>query len=145
MNEKHPSILKIIWVDTWAMMAAIFALVAPGIYIYDAFFAESPIANLGWFMFGILFLSLIGLALRVISIISLCNAGLDAKATITEIGFFRDRGYIKFLYTYQGQKYVGTQHVMKNKITTQYHNGQEVNIVVDRGNEKKAIITDLFM
>jgi len=145
MNEKQPSILKIVWVDTWALFAAIFTLVAPGIYIYNMFFAEQPTDNLGCIMLGILVLSLLGLTIRVISVLSLCNAGLEAKATITEIGFFRDRGYIKFLYTYQGQKFVGSQTVMKNKITTQYRNGQEVNIVVDRENAKKAIITDLFM
>lgn len=145
MNDKRASILKIIWVDAWAMFAAIFTLVAPGIYIYDTFFAEQSTVNLNWIMLGILVLSLLGLAMRVISILSLCNAGLEAKATITEIVFFRDRGYIKFLYTHQGQKYIGSQSVMKNKITTQYRNGQEVNIAVDRENAKKAIITDLFM
>lgn len=145
MNDKRASVLKIIWVDTWAMYAAIFSLVTPAIYIYDMFFAKQSMNNLGWIMLGILVLSLFGLAVRVISILSLCNAGLEAKAIITEIGFFRDRGYIKFLYTYQGQKYVGSQRVMKNKITTQYRNGQEVNIVVDRENAKKAIITDLFI
>ncbi len=145
MNDKHPLILKIIWIDTWNFLAVAFAFVATGIYIFDAFFSKNPINNLGWIMLGILVLSLLGLAMRVISIFSLCNAGLEAKATITEIGFFRDRGYIKFLYTFQGQKYVGSQSVMKNKITTQYRNGQEVNIVVDRENAKKAIITDLFM
>lgn len=145
MNNKRASVLKVIWVDTWAMFAAIFSLVAPAIYIYDMFFAKQSMNNLGWVMLGILVLSLFGLAVRVISILSLCNSGLETKAIITEIGFFRDRGYIKFLYTFQGQKHISAQSVMKNKITTQYRNGQEVNIVVDRENAKKAIITNLFV
>lgn len=145
MNDKRPSIVKIIWVNYWAFLSAIFAIVGPSIYIYDRFFAPKPTENFFWIAIGIFFSALLGLLTRIVSILSICNNGQNVKATIFEIGFFRDRGHIKFLYTFQGQKYIVRQRVMKNKITLQFQHGQEVDILINSENPKKAVIKDLFM
>jgi hypothetical protein len=35
--------------------------------------------------------------------------------------------------------------VMKNKLTTCYQTGQEIEVIVDRENPKKSLIKDLFV
>ena len=145
MNDKQPSILKIIWIDYWAFVCTIFAIIAPGLYLYGRFSQGAFIPNLDWITLGLLTLALFGLASRYISIVSLYNSGLEAKATISDIGFFRDRGYIKYIYTFENRKYASQMTVMKNRITTQYRIGNEIEVMVDRENPKKSIIRDLFV
>ena len=144
MNDKQPSILKIIWIDYWAFVFAVVCLMAVGMYLYDTFFHTSPIQKFLWSAVGVLVLGLLGLAGRYVSIVSLYNSGLETKATVSEVGFFRDRGYIKYIYPYENRKYASHMTVMKNKTTTRYRMGNEVVVIVDRENPKKSMIKDLF-
>ncbi|HLO15092.1 MAG TPA: DUF3592 domain-containing protein [Anaerolineales bacterium] len=144
MNDKQPSILKIAWIDYWAFISAAFCLVAMGIYIYHLFLSGNPTHNFIGVALGIFVLGLLGMAWRYISIVSLYNSGLETKGTISEIGFFRDRGYIKYIYPYENRKYAGHVTVMKNRTTTRYKIGNEIEVIVDRENPKKSLIKDLY-
>jgi hypothetical protein len=144
MHDKQPSILKITWIDYWAFVSVVLCLIAAGMYIYDTFFNGNPTQNFTWFAVGILVLGLLGLAWRYISIVSLYNSGLETRATVSEVGFFRDRGYIKYIYPYENKKYASHMTVMKNKMTTCYQIGDEIVVLVDRENPKKSMIKDLF-
>lgn len=144
MNDNQPSIIKILWNDYGAFLAAIFCLVAPGLYIYDTYFASKPIPNLLVITVIIFALALIFLIYRYFTILSLYNNGLEAKAIITGIGFFRDRGIIKYNFQFNGQNYASQMRVMKNKQTTSYQVGMEVIVIVDRENPKRSLIKELF-
>ena len=145
MNDKQPSIFKIIWVDTWAFPAAIFAIIGPGIFIYQAFFAENPTNDLPWTTLVIFVLSSVGLAIRILSILSVFNNGLEVKAIVSEVGFNRDRGFIKYAYTHEGNTMIGKSAVMRTKATSSYQVGQEINVLVNRENPQKTLIKDLFV
>ena len=145
MNDKQPSLLKIIWIYYWTFVSAVFCLVAAGMYIYDAFLDGKSTQSLTWVSLGIFLLGLLGVAYRYISIVSLYNSGLETRATVSEVGFFRDRGYIKYIYPYENKKYASYMTVMKNKTTTRYQIGAEIEVIVDRENPKKSIIKDLFV
>ena len=144
MIDTKPSLLKIIWIDYWSFISAIFCVFAPGFYIYDVLFSGTFVQNFRWVALGLFFLSFFGLISRYISIISLYNGGIEANATISDIGFFRDRGYIKYIYPFENRKYASQVTVMKNKSTTRYRIGEEVVVIVDRENPKKSVIKDLF-
>ncbi|MCQ3937918.1 MAG: hypothetical protein DPW18_12830 [Chloroflexi bacterium] len=139
MYDKQPSLLKIIWIDYWAFLSAIFCVIAPGFYLYDLLFSQNRIQNLSWYLLGVLALALFGLVSRYVFIVSLYNSGLEARATVSEAGFFRDRGYIKYIYSFENRKYAGRMTVMKNKFTTRYRIGDEVEVVVDRENPKNPL------
>ena len=145
MNDRHPSLLKIIWIDYWAFVSAALCLVAAGMALYNTFLSKAPAPSMMWFAFGMFGLGLWGVALRYISIISLYNSGLETKATVSEVGFFRDRGYIKYIYPYENKKYASQMAVMKNGTTTRYQMGDEIEVIVDRENPKKSLIKDLFL
>lgn len=145
MNDKRASLLKIIWVDYWAFLSAAIVILAAGFYVYNAILAPEPIQGFDWLVLVGIVLGVIGLAWRYINIVSLINGGLEIKATVNEIGFFRDRGFIKYIYLHDGNKLVGHTSVMKNKMTTRFAIGQEVLIVVDRENSRKTLLVDLFV
>jgi hypothetical protein len=145
MNNKSASLLKIVWVDYWAFLSVMAAILAVGFYVYNAFLASSPMPGADLFVLAAVALGLLGLAWRYIAIASLINSGLEVKATVSDIGFFRDRGFIKYIYLHEGNKLVGHTSVMKNKMTTRFVVGQEVLIVVDRENSRKTLLVDLFV
>lgn len=145
MNEKKPSIVKIFWNDYWSFLSTTFCVVAIGFYLYDIFVVTNSISNFKWIAIGMFLLGLFGVMTRFISIISLYNSGIETKATVSEIGFFRDRGYIKYIYSFENKKYASQMSVMKNKTTIKHQVGQEINVIVDRENPKKSLILDLFI
>src|SRR5688572_19045358 len=118
MNEKQPSGLKIILNDYGAFLSLMFCIIAPGLYLYDALMAENPSQGFRWIAIGMFLLAFFALVTRFISIISHYNSGTETKAIINEIGFFRDRGSIKYIYSLDNQKYASRITVMKNKSTT---------------------------
>lgn len=145
MNEKKPSIVKIFWNDYWSFLSTTFCVVAIGFYLYDIFVVTNSVSNFKWIAIGMFLLGLFGVMTRFISIISLYNSGIETKATVSEIGFFRDRGYIKYIYSFENKKYASQMSVMKNKTTIKHQVGQEINVIVDRENPKKSLILDLFI
>ena len=145
MSNLQPSFLKIIWTDYWAFLLTMFSLVFPGIFLYDYLRSGTLDLRFSWVSIGIFGLSVFGLILRCISIITLFNSGWEVKATINEMGFFRGRGYIQYIFPYQNGRYAGRMTVMKTKATSSYRVGDEVIVIVDRDNPKKSIIRDLFV
>ena len=144
MNDKGPSIFKVIWIDYWAFVSVMLCLIAVGMYVYDRFFSRNLSQSFSWFSLGVLILGLFGLAWRYVSIVSLYNSGLEAKATVSEVSFFRDRGYIKYIYPYENKKYASHMTVMKNTTTARYQVGNQIEVIVDRENPKRSMIKDLF-
>ena len=144
MNDNQPSTIKILWNDYVAFLAAIYCLMAPGLYIYDTYFANKLISNMLWITTAIFIVAFFFLIYRYFTILSLYNNGLEAKAIITEIGFFRDRGIIKYNFQFNGQNYASHMRVMKNKKTTSYQVGMEIKVIVDRENPKRSLIKELF-
>jgi hypothetical protein len=145
MNDKQPSFFKIIWIDYWAFVSTVVCFIAAGMYLYDIFLSGNRTQSVTWVALGVLILGLWGVALRYISLISLYNSGLEARARVSEVSFFRDRGYIRYIYLYENKKYAGHMIVMKNKMTTRYQMGDEIEVIVDREKPKKSMIKDLFI
>ncbi len=145
MNTSRPSFAKILWVDYWALLSALVGVLSAGFYIYNSFLSAKPAVNMDLFVLAGFFIGVLGVMLRYASIASLIGGGLELTATVSEVGFFRDRGIIKYIFTHEGKRMSGHTSVMKTKATTRYQPGQEVTIVVDRENPKKTLLKDLFV
>lgn len=131
--------------DYWAFLAAIFPFVFWGFYLYDRFAVKSESQNL---LYGALIVTGISLAVfawRYLSILSFYGGGVETQATVNRVGFFRDRGSIAYIYTFEGQKYLCQNTVMKTGRTKSYRIGEEITVLVDRNNPKRAIIRDLYV
>ena len=145
--NRQPSLLKIITIDYIAFLGWLFPVVMWGIYI-----ALIVLGNIkaNDFTLPIIFavISVVALAIlmwRIQVFNTVFSDGIETTATINNVSFFRDRGRVDYVHTYQGQKYVSGNAIHKVKQTLALKVGEQVVLMVDRNNPKRAFIRDLYM
>jgi hypothetical protein len=84
------------------------------------------------------------LARRISRIKRILAAGPRTKASVLDVGFFKDRGRIEFEYTHNGRQYTTGTAIMKNKQTTAISPGDEIEVAVDPDNPRKAFVVQLY-
>jgi hypothetical protein len=84
------------------------------------------------------------LAKRVAKIKRIISEGPRVEATITDIGFVKDRGRIEFRYSYGGTEYRTGSAVMKNRQTSALASGAKLEVAIDPNQLNKAVIPSLF-
>lgn len=145
--NRQPSLLKIITIDYIAFLGWLFPVVMWGIYI-----ALIVLGNIkaNDFTLPIIFavISVVALAIlmwRIQVFNTVFSDGIETTATINNVSFFRDRGRVDYVHTYQGQKYVSGNAIHKVKQTLALKVGEQVVLMVDRNNPKRAFIRDLYV
>ena len=145
--NRQPSLLKIITIDYIAFLGWLFPVVMWGIYI-----ALIVLGNIkaNDFTLPIIFavISVVALAIlmwRIQVFNTVFSDGIETTATINNVSFFRDRGRVDYVHTYQGQKYVSGNAIHKVKQTLALKVGEQVVLMVDRNNPKRAFIRDLYI
>lgn len=116
-----------------------------GYYIYEAFFSKNHYWGFLVTFFCLSIISLMVLLWRYKNILTFFEDGVESKAIIDRIGFFRDRGEIAYIHIYGGNKYLSVNAVMKTKRTRMFDIGEEIDILIDRNNPKRAIIRNLYL
>jgi hypothetical protein len=142
MNSKSASIGKIIYSDYWAFLSLVIGIVGAGFYGYNTFLNANPVQGLDWLMFAAIGLGIAGMIWRIMAVSAIVNNGQEVKATVSEVSFYRGRGYVKYTYPRDGKTLAGKTAVMKNGKTSQYRAGQEITIAVHQG---KSLIKELFV
>ena len=140
-----PSLLRIIQVDYLASLGAIFPFVSWGLAVVGRFFdpeassfflQASPIVTVA---------GLVVIAWRGSTIRSVISNGAETAGVISGIGFFRGRGQVRYVYTYQGQKYEGSSAIQSTKSTRTLTQGQEVTVMVDPFRPRRAFVRELYL
>jgi hypothetical protein len=144
MLTKRVSLGKIVSSDYAAQIGLIMTLVGWGFFLYFRYIQNDPSMVYLYIALGATVIGLPLLAWRWQSISALLDSGTETNAVIHAIGFFRGRGQVAYTYTINGQKYLTTNAIMKNKHTQILKPGDTVTLVVDRENPKKALIRDLY-
>ncbi len=157
-TKAKPSIFRIIQSDFLAMLGILVPAVSLLMYIAVAYFGyfpgfrgHDPIQGTdGAPLFLYMFLAgiVIGLPLaywRIRSILEMFSRNVEVVGQITGISFFRDRGQIQFTYNYFNQAYSGVTAIMKTRRTEQLQRGQEVILLIDPNDPKRALIRDLYV
>ncbi len=144
---KRPSILKIILIDYVALLATLFPIVMWGMYMLLVILKNIQPLDMTFLVINSVttFVSLVVLIWRIRLYFALFSDGLEATATISNVSFFRDRGRVDYIFNYQGQKYASGNAVHKVKQTENLKVGDEVIVIIDRNNPKRACIRDLYM
>lgn len=145
--NKQPAIVKIISTDYIALLAVLFPIMFWGVYLlllvwkhYQAVGLFYPaIAAVVTVVSILVFIWRIRLFFRIFA------DGLEARATVSNVSFFRDRGRLDYVYTHQGQKYASGNMVHKVKKAVALKVGDEVIVILDRNNPKRAYIRDLYL
>ncbi len=150
-----PSVFRIVWTDYWASLAAIFLFPFLALVFIFGFLPllldthiTSNLTSLLTLLAGTAFWIFIfggALAWRVTVIRTVFNDGQEVKGKISEVGFNRDRGTVKYTYTYMGMVYKASNRIMKNGRTGRLTSGAEADIMVDTGDPRRAFLKDLYL
>lgn len=156
-NIQKPSVLRIIQSDYTALFAVAFPVIAWVIYVATAYFGffpglrgRDPLtgASAPFFFYLGLVTTLIGVPVfiwRVRSFQALFARGVEVPGRVASISFYRDRGRVEYAYTYEGNTYQGGNAIMKTGRTKALQPGDEVVLIVDKDNPKRALIRDLYV
>jgi hypothetical protein len=144
MNQRPP-IFRIIGTDYTALQGAVFPIVFLGLYVVLPLLGERMPSSFIYIALAVTVIALAVLTWRYRLILSIFDDGQEVSGTISNIVFFRDRGTISYIYTYQGQKFESYNPVLRNKRTRALKIGDEVALLVDRNHPKRAFIRDLYL
>lgn len=92
--------------------------------------------------------TVLGIALlvwRVRSFQQVFANGKIAVGRITNISFFKDRGRIEYSYGVNGQTYQSGNAIMKNRKTRSFQDGDEIELIIDSSNPKRAFVKALYV
>lgn len=139
--------LKIVTIDYIALLGWLFPVVMWGIYVVLIILGNVKTNDLTLpIIFAVI--SVVALAIliwRIQVFNTVFSDGIETAATINNVSFFRDRGRVDYVHTYQGQKYVSGNAIHKVKQTLALKVGEQVVLMVDRNNPKRAFIRDLYV
>jgi len=152
--NKYPSIYRIVKNDYTAMAAVIVLFlvgivsIAYGAYLYwqpheqinmNLIIYITPIVAIS------LFMATVVLIWRIQRIQSTFETGQIVQGHIYTLSFFRDRGRIEYIYTYQDKKHLSWNAIMKTKQATALNSGDAVTIAVNPTNPKIAFVRELYL
>jgi hypothetical protein len=156
-SSSKASIVRIIQSDYIAMVAALAPAVLIAMYVAISYFGffpglrgRDPIQGsegAPFFLYGSIVALLVAVPVvmwRVKSIQDVFAKGVEIPGEITNVSFYRDRGRVEYTYSYQGQAYSGGNAVMKTGRTKALTPGEEVTLIVDQHEPRRAVIRDLY-
>ena len=91
--------------------------------------------------------TVLGISLLVWRFYSFQNTfanGENAVGQITSVSFFKDRGRIEYSYSLNGQTHQSGNAIMKNQKTQSFREGDQIELIIDRLNPKRAFIKILY-
>lgn len=145
MKSQRPSLLQIFRTDYAAFMALVFPVVFWAMAIFLNY--NQPPADTGLLYIGIsLTAAAVPLILwRIYYFLKIFDIGVEAAGVIQGVGFYRSRGRVNYIYTYQGTRFSAGNPIIRNKRTKELAAGQEVTVLVNPNNPKRAVIKHLFL
>lgn len=145
IDENRPSLFWVIRTDYLSNLAFLFPLVMWGIVAFGYFQGDPVSQNYFLTVVGFTVAGVLLLSWRYLTILRVFTDGQSAAATIDGVGFFRGRGQINYVYTFQGEKYLGRNIVSRNGRTKRLEPGDKVTVLVDSNNPKRAYIRELYI
>jgi len=145
MDDKKPSIERIFFTDYTTTVSAISILVALGFFLFDRFIQSVALTEELPYIVG--FVCIIGITVilwRIRLISSAFEFGWEVEGDIVDIGFFRDRGRVTYIYTILGERYQASNAIMQNRVTKSLYRGQKVIVMSNKDNPKTAFIRDIY-
>ncbi len=145
MQNPRPSLLRVISVDYPALLAAMFPVV---FWVWTAYYFYAGSDSLQFFVLvsaGITLVAIPFLFWRYRNISSVFEEGVESPGRIMAINFFRGRGRLDYAYTFQGQKLVSGNAINRTRQTRDLRVGQEVTLLIDRNNPKRAFVKEIYL
>ena len=145
MLEKRPAVQRIFSTDYATFLATMFIVIAAGAFLFDRLVEPLTISQeLPYFAAIACVVGVPIIVWRIRLITSAFEYGWDVDGDILEIGFFRGRGRVTYIYTVQGQRYQTSNAILRSRVTRSLQRGQKVKIVANRENPKVAFIRSIY-
>ena len=142
-DRKRPSILRILNADFYAGIS----LAAP-VFLWIGYFLLGIFQKLPWLWWVCVASIPIGIGLSVYRcwmIFSIFEHGEQVDAILSGAWFRKERGWVEFDYTYQGEAHHSGCSVMKTDRSVHLEKGQTVTLVFDPRKPKQIFVRDLFV
>jgi hypothetical protein len=152
----QPSFFSIVKNDYGALLSLAFPVVLWGLFIATNVFGfslsrkgrQQPSgSNDSTFIYIAIVGTVLGIGLLVWRMYTIKQSFANGESTmgrITNVAFVKDRGRIEYSYHMNGQPYQNGNAIMKNQKTQAFRNGDEIELIVDRSNPKRAFIKKLY-
>jgi hypothetical protein len=156
-NTQNPSVFRILQSDYTAGLSLIMIIVVWGMYLILMYYGKIPgtygrdpltTSDAPGFLKIAMGGTLLGIPLltwRINFFNSLFKNAEKVTGYITYIHFYRDRGKVEYEYTYGNNNYTSHNAIFKSGRTKYYQQGDEITLMVDPENPKKAVIRDLYV
>ena len=145
MQNQSPSLFRIISTDYPSYLSVLFPVVFGAFTLYF-FNTENDASQL--FLLITVVVTVIGvptLIQRYRTISSVFTNGAQTKGVITSIGFLRGRGRVEYSYTAQGEKHTSSNAINRTSRTRKLRIGQDVKVIVDPNDPKRAFIQEIYL
>lgn len=143
--RRSPSVVRVVQIDYLCLLACLFPLVFWGAYVVLRITEASGFAGFLYVALAGTVVGAIALAWRYRTIAAVFTGGYEVPAVITSVWFFRGRGRVEYVYTFQNKKYVSGNAVQKTKRTRTLAQGDNVTLMIDTLNPRRAFIRDLYL
>ena len=81
---------------------------------------------------------------RIRTVQKIFSNGIEVTGQIKDIFFHRDRGTVQYAYTYQGQEILSGNAIMKTGQTKKLRPGDQLVLLINPDQPKRALIRDLY-
>ncbi|PKK99223.1 MAG: hypothetical protein CVV57_03400 [Tenericutes bacterium HGW-Tenericutes-2] len=133
---------KSIWNDYILMITTTIPVIFIGFIIFFIFINEDKNLILIFGILAALFAALFFIRIKYIK--SFLNDTYTIQGIIINVGFFKDRGRIDYVYEKDNNRYIHGQAVMKNKYTKKLQKGQVIDLLIKKNVKNKTMILDLY-
>jgi hypothetical protein len=143
--KQTPSIFRIVQVDYLASLGLILPLAFWGLSLVGRFFDPEAAS---WFGLIAAPATLVGLGLiawRAWTIRAVVSGGTQVPGVVSSLAFLRGRGRIRYVYTYRGKKYEGSNTLQANRFVRALAPGREVTVALDSARPQRAFVRELYL
>jgi hypothetical protein len=141
---ERPSLFRIVRTDDLASLTVVAPVVGWGMAVTLSLLGQTDAAFYVSLAGAVTVIALPVLLWRTSIISSTLTNGIDVAGVISSSGFFRGRGRISYIYSYQGEKLQSSNAVQQNKRTSALAVGARVTISLDPNNPKRAFVRELY-
>jgi hypothetical protein len=141
---ERPSLFRIARTDYLASLTVLAPVVVWGMAVIFPLLGQTDAAFYVSLASAVTVVALPVLLWRTSVVSNTLTNGIDVAGVISSAGFFRGRGRISYIYSYQGEKLQSSNAVQQNKQASALTVGSSVTVVLDPNNPKRAFIRDIY-
>lgn len=144
MQNNQASFWKVAWTDYAASLGMLAPVTVLLVTVIMFLFGEGIDTLWLYVTIGVCLAGPLLSLWRYSLIAGVLGEGIEVDGHVTRISFFRGRGRVYYLYSFQGERYEGSNAIQQNRYTRKLEIGLPVKVVVDREKPKKAFIKQLY-